>query len=127
MERYKVLIVDDDPGILNIYNIVLEKAGYDTTVLADGNALLTSQYQLPDVIVLDRQLSGIDGLDVCRHLKNDPLTRHIPVIMISASPDINIRSKEAGADNFIEKPFKTQDLLSMMAFYLQKENDKIAV
>jgi DNA-binding response OmpR family regulator len=124
--KSKVLIVDDDPGILNMYNIVFEKAGYETVILSDGKILLTDQYDIPDIFVLDRQLIGIDGLDICRFLKKNEATKHIPVIMISASPDINTCSNQAGADDYIEKPFKTQTLLDKVAHYLHNAS-RIAV
>ena len=64
--------------------------------------------------MIDKLLSGHDGLDVCRHLKNNPLTRHIPVIMVSASPDIGITAMKAGADDFVEKPFDLKYLLKVI-------------
>jgi DNA-binding response OmpR family regulator len=108
-----ILIIDDDPGIQEILKIIFEKAGYTVSIECNGRAILNNQYQLPDIFLLDRYLSGIDGIDICRHLKADANTRHIPVIMISASPDIAVQSILAGADCYIEKPFNIKDLLSL--------------
>ena len=83
----------------------------------NGEDLLKNKFTLPDVFLIDKQLSGYDGLDICRHLKNKGRTKNIPVIMISASPNIGSLSKEAGADAFIEKPFEIKDLLRLVNFY----------
>ena len=80
--------------------------------------ILHNKFTLPDIFLIDKQLSGTSGLDVCRFLKKQNSTRQIPVIMISASPDIGKLSQEAGADNFIEKPFNVKDLLSMINRYI---------
>jgi CheY-like chemotaxis protein len=64
--------------------------------------------------VLDRQLSGQDGLKVCKFLKSQNTTKHIPVIIVSATPGIGKMAKEAGADDFIEKPFQIKDLLGVV-------------
>jgi DNA-binding response OmpR family regulator len=71
-------------------------------------------------------LGSSDGLDVCRHLKNDPTTMNIPVLMISALPDIGKLSKLAGADGYIEKPFDTGTLLEKIRFHIAASREKIA-
>jgi len=109
--KKKILIVDDDPSILDILKIVFERAGYEVIIESDGQAILDNRYEIPDIILLDRFLSGIDGLDICRHLKNNLFTKHIPVIMVSASPDIAVTAKTAGANRFIEKPFEIAEIL----------------
>ena len=64
--------------------------------------------------MIDKLLSGYDGLDICRYLKSNPLTSHIPVIMVSASPDIGVAAIKAGADDFVEKPFDLKYLLKVI-------------
>ncbi len=68
----------------------------------------------PICFLLDKQLSGHDGLNVCKFLKNQPSTKNIPVIIVSATPGISKLAFEAGADDFIEKPFQIKDLLKLV-------------
>jgi DNA-binding response OmpR family regulator len=110
-----ILIIDDDPGIQDILRLIFQKAGYKVSVESNGRAILNDQYQVPDIFLLDRYLSGVDGTEICRHLKADCATRNIPVIMISASPDIGVNAMLAGADGYIEKPFNIKDLLALTA------------
>ncbi len=118
MLKKKVYITDDDPGVQDIFKIIFENAGYETTVYNSGGELLENGNTYPDVYILDNQLSGMDGLDICRNLKNNQKTRDIPIIMVSATPDLESLAIEAGADDFIEKPFMKADLLSMVARHI---------
>jgi DNA-binding response OmpR family regulator len=112
--RRKILIADDDPGIRDIFQIVLVKAGYDIEVKDDANEIFGNNFTIPDLFLIDKLLSGVDGLDVCRFLKNNPQTNNIPVVMVSASPDIGRVALKAGADDFIEKPFELSYLLKVI-------------
>ena len=112
--KHKILIADDDPGIRDIFNIVLAKAGYDIEVKDDANEIFKNKFRIPDLFLIDRLLSGVDGLDVCRHLKTNEQTKQIPVIMVSASPDIGLLAVKAGADDFVEKPFDLAYLLEVI-------------
>ena len=116
--KKKVLITDDDAGIQDVFKIIFEKAGYATMIFTDGKPLYEDNYEYPDIYVLDRYLSGSDGLEICRYLKSRDITRHIPVIMISATPGIAHLAREAGADDFLEKPFKTRDLLNLISRHI---------
>lgn len=117
MKRH-IIIADDDPGIQDIFRLIFKRAGYNITLYSDGDSLMYNDFEIPDAFILDKQLSGIDGLDVCRFLKRQEITRSIPVIMLSANPHIGQLAKEAGADDFLEKPFKLKDLLEMINKYL---------
>jgi len=108
--RKSIIITDDDPGIQDVARIIFERANYDVIVLASGEPLLNGAFEIPDLFILDRQLSGVDGLDICRVLKSRTETAHVPIIIISASPQIGNLAKLAGADAFIEKPFKMREL-----------------
>lgn len=112
--KKKILITDDDPGVQDVFRIIFERAGYAVDVSADAKCILENNFDHPDVIVLDRHLSGLDGLDVCRFLKGKKETRSIPVIMVSATPGIGGMAIEAGAEGFIEKPFLMKDLLAVV-------------
>jgi DNA-binding response OmpR family regulator len=116
--KKRILITDDDPGLQDIFKIILEKAGYSVKVLTNGNEILENNFLLPDLFLLDKQLSGIDGIDVCKYLKSKKRTCKIPVIMVSANPNIAALSEQAGADDYIEKPFQVKDLLTMIEHYI---------
>jgi CheY-like chemotaxis protein len=75
---------------------------------------------LPDLFILDKQLAGVDGLDVCRFLKNNETTRHIPVLMMSASPSIMSLASEYGCDGAIEKPFSIKRIKQEVADLLER-------
>jgi DNA-binding response OmpR family regulator len=100
----KLIIVDDDPAIMDAIQLVFDKqysvVGYD-----NAESILNMEFEMPDLFILDKQLSGISGVDVCKFLKNNVLTQHIPVVMISASPAIQVWSKDCRPDAVIEKPF----------------------
>lgn len=113
----RIIFVDDDPDIQEMFKLIFEKAGYEIVVFPDGRSLLKNGYKLPDVIILDKQLPDIDGIDICRNLKCNKKTKHIPVIMLSANPDIKVLAANAGADASIEKPFSLKELRNMVAKY----------
>ena len=112
--KKKILVADDDPGIRDIFKIIFERAGYSIEIKGDAEDVLKNNFTIPDVFLIDKLLSGYDGLDICRHLKKNPATSHIPVIMVSASPDIGITAIKAGADDFVEKPFDLKYLLKVI-------------
>ncbi len=112
MEKLKrILIADDDPGILDAVGIMLEFEGYEVSCIPDGNVLLTMEDEFPDLLLLDIWMSGTDGRDVCKHLKQKESTSKIPIVLISASKDIERSAMDAGADDFLAKPFEIDDLL----------------
>ncbi len=116
--KKKIAIADDDPGVQDIFKIIFEKAGYETLSYVNGKELMQeTNEQLPSIYILDKQLSGMNGLDICNKLKCDQKTKHIPVIMVSATPGIKEMAHKAGANDFLEKPFKTKELLEMVEKY----------
>jgi DNA-binding response OmpR family regulator len=110
----KILVTEDDPSLQDIFRRVLENAGYEVEIQSNGRTILDNQFMLPDLFLLDKQLSGMDGIDICKHLKKQKSTKDIPIIMISANPDIAELSKNAGADAYIEKPFAKTHLLKII-------------
>jgi DNA-binding response OmpR family regulator len=124
--KRKIIVIDDDPGVRDIFEIIFEKEGYCIELKSDGHFLTSDKsYQLPDLFFIDKQLSGGNGLDLCRYLKSHPKTSQIPVIMISASPDIASLSKEARADDYLEKPFELAHLLELADYYLRKRQEAL--
>ena len=108
------MIIEDDPAILDVLGILFTRAGYETACHINGNFILQNGFDIPDLFIIDKQLSGVDGLDICKHLKQWPPTRHLPVIILSATPHLKNLVKEACADAFMEKPFSNQDLLQLV-------------
>ena len=115
MAREKILVVDDEEDILELVRFNLAREGYAVECADTGEKALTAAGQIqPDLIVLDLMLPGMDGLDVTRHLKSDPRTDGIPIIMLTAKgeeADI-VTGLELGADDYITKPFSTRILLA---------------
>jgi len=116
--KKKIVIADDDPGIQDILSIIFERAGFEVEIKKNGEDLLNNKFTMPDLFLVDKQLSGYNGLDICRYLKSQRHTKNIPVIMISASPDIGPSSREAGADAYIEKPFEISHLVDLVNTYV---------
>ncbi|MGF7072865.1 response regulator [Mucilaginibacter sp. 3215] len=116
----KIMIADDDPGIVDAMEMLLEFEGYEVTSTVDGTTVLDMKDELPDLLLLDIWMSGEDGRDICKKLKQDKLTKDIPVIMISASRDIRDSAMMAGADDFLAKPFDMNELLKKVAHFVQK-------
>ena len=111
----KILVVDDDPDILEALQFMLEDAGYVVTTTEKGEYaenLHDTNGGLPDVILLDVLLSGKDGRLICQKLKSQEETKHIPIIMMSAHNKARQSVASVGADDFIEKPFDSDELLA---------------
>lgn len=108
----KVLVVDDNEDILSIISIVLDMEGFQVRCCDNGHAVSdVIQSFSPDIILLDIMLGDMDGREVCKFLKSNPATLHIPVIMISASHNLfNKHENDCLADDFIAKPFDIDNL-----------------
>ena len=118
--KKRILVVDDNTAILDALKIMLEDADYEVETTVDGATVKDMVEPLPDLLLLDIWMSGVDGRDVCRHLKSTPATKHIPVIMISAAKDTEQIAKDSGADDFISKPFQMDHLLAIVAKYVHR-------
>lgn len=110
----RIIVVDDDPGTLEALQFIFDPSEYEVTFYSNGNSILNNKSIIPDMYILDKQLSGVDGLDICRYLKSQQGTSHIPVIILSASPYIQGQAAAAGADSTLEKPFAIHDLRDMV-------------
>jgi len=116
----KILVVDDDPDILDALQMLLEFAGYDVKTTEKGEYaenLHDTNGGLPDLIILDVLLSGKDGRLICQKLKSQHDTKHVPIIMISAHPNAKRSVSAVGADDFMAKPFDMDELLAMVVKY----------
>jgi len=108
----KILVADDDPGILDAIVAMLNFKGYEVIAVADGDDVLADTHNLPDLYLLDIWMPGQSGTGICKAIKAKPQTAHIPVILISASLNVAKAAKEAGADNYLAKPFDMRQLLN---------------
>jgi CheY-like chemotaxis protein len=115
----RIICVEDDADTLDALRFIFDPTVYEVTLYSNGNAILENKAAIPDLYILDKQLSGVDGLDVCRHLKSQPATSHIPVIILSASPHIMNLAAAAGADGMLEKPFSIQALRDLVQRFMK--------
>jgi DNA-binding response OmpR family regulator len=113
--RKKVLIVEDDPDLVELLSFNLRAAGFAVGTAADGlDAIKKARSLIPDLILLDLMLPELDGFGVCEILRRDPATAGIPIIMVTAmsSQFARLAGMEAGANDFITKPFSPKQLIS---------------
>jgi CheY-like chemotaxis protein len=110
----KVLVADDNEGIVASLTMVLEYGGYEVTSLTSGEAVQKIKAPFPDLILLDIWMNGVSGLNVCKDLKTRDDTKHIPIVMFSAHPDASASVQDAGANDFIEKPYTMDDMLAIV-------------
>jgi CheY-like chemotaxis protein len=110
----RILVADDDPAILEVLQIMLEDDGYVVETVAESLTVARVEASRPDLILLDIRLPGPDGGEICRQLKERETTRHIPLIVMSASRDAQRLADECGADAFLPKPFELDDLLDLV-------------
>ncbi len=115
----RIMIADDDPGIVDAVEMILDLYGYQVCSTYNGNDVLELNDQLPDLLLLDVWMSGCDGRTICKAIKANNDTRHIPVLMLSASTDIKGSVMEAGADAFLAKPFEMKELVKKISQLLQ--------
>lgn len=123
MPKENILIVDDEEDVLELVRFNLEKSGYKVETSTSGeDALVKARAKLPDLIILDIMLPGIDGLGVARKLKNDTKTEHIPIIMLTAKGEETdiITGLEIGADDYVPKPFSPKVLVARVRRILQR-------
>lgn len=126
MHKTKILLIEDEEDIAALIKLQAEIAGYKLFLAVDGlNGYEAVEREKPDVIVLDIMLPGQNGLDVCRKLKNNPHTKHIPIIMISAKSEETdvVLGLELGADDYVAKPFSPRILFSRIKAVLRRHND----
>ena len=117
-----VLVVDDDPDIRDLVTMKIASAGFDVRTAADGEAALTAARAfMPDLVLLDRMMPGLDGLQVCRMLRADPdLDRTLVLMLTAKARESDVRDGfAAGADGYITKPFSPCELLARVEWALR--------
>ncbi len=135
MAKTRILIVEDEEALATLLDYNLAKEGFDVSVAADGEeAILKIEEETPDLVVLDWMLPKVSGIEVCRRLRAKPETRNLPIIMLTARSEEadRIRGLETGADDYLTKPFSTNELIARVRAVLRRirpglAEDKVAV
>lgn len=110
--KKKILVVDDDKSILQALKLVLDEFDYKAELISDATETVEAVIkQKPDLIILDVLLSGIDGRELCKELKTNSLTKHTPILLLSAHSSVEKNVKKYKADDFLEKPFDLDVLI----------------
>lgn len=126
--KESILVVDDEEDIAELVRYNLSKNGYRVTCVASGeDGLNSAKDSIPDLMVLDLMLPGLDGLEVCKRLKSDPRTQQIPIIIVSArgeEADV-VSGLELGADDYLTKPFSPRVLLARIKSVLRRSKSSL--
>ena len=123
MSRSKVLIIEDEPDLVEVVSYNLKREGFQVISAGRGDDGLNMIRNLsPSLVILDLMLPGIDGLSICQHIKSDPLTRDIPIIIVSAKGEESdvVIGLGLGADDYLAKPFGPRELLARVKAVLRR-------
>ncbi|MBA3385701.1 MAG: winged helix-turn-helix domain-containing protein [Verrucomicrobiota bacterium] len=125
----KILVIEDEPDVVDMLTLALRKAGgFTVTTAADGgDGLRRAREELPALIILDLMLPKMPGLEVCKVLKSDPATRHIPIIMLTAKAEEidRIVGLEVGADDYVTKPFSPREIVLRMKAIMRRGKGEV--
>jgi Response regulators consisting of a CheY-like receiver domain and a winged-helix DNA-binding domain len=123
--QLKVLVVDDEDNIIELIRLGLRYEGFQVETASDGEqGIALAQRVNPDLIILDVMMPGIDGIEVCRRLRNNPTTRDVPILMLTAKDEVSDRilGLQTGADDYLTKPFDFYELLERIKAILRRQN-----
>jgi len=129
MAKEKILVVEDEEDISDLIEYNLKKNGYIVTCVPTGEeALKAVRISIPDLIVLDLMLPGVDGLEVCKILRHDPITQNLPIIMLTAKGEETdiVTGLEVGADDYITKPFSPRVLIARVRTVFRRKAKETA-
>ncbi len=129
MEAKKILVVDDEPDIVELVSYNLKKEGFLVSSALDGNEALDLIKKADfDFLILDLMLPGVQGMELCRILRNNTGTRHIPVIMLTAKGEEvdRIIGLEAGADDYMTKPFSPRELVARVRAVFRRAGERVS-
>ncbi len=124
MARPRILIIEDERGLTDVLAYNLSREGYEVSVAHDGQeGLRKAQMQLPDMILLDLMLPGMDGLEVCRQLRAGEQTRGVPILMLTAKAEETdqVVGFSMGADDYVTKPFSMKVLMARVGAVLRRK------
>jgi DNA-binding response OmpR family regulator len=119
--KNRVTVIEDNADLLQLVTLVLKNAGYFVVSKSNGVNLLTSHEGITDLYLIDSDLGGMSGLDLCRAIKEATKEGAPKIIMISANPDLRALAMEASADDALAKPFNAKELLRKVSEYLPIE------
>lgn len=125
--QHRILVVDDETDVIDMLLVNLRGAGFQVSAVEDGaSAIAKAKSEPPSLIILDLMLPGMSGLEICKVLKSDPVTQHIPVIMLTAKGEEvdKIVGLELGADDYVTKPFSPRELILRINRSLRRGKDK---
>ena len=128
--QHKILVVDDEADVNDMLVLALRNAGFQVVAVGDGaSALAKARSEVPNLIILDLMLPEMSGLEVCKVLKSETGTRHIPVIMLTSKAEEvdKIVGLELGADDYVTKPFSPRELILRVNRSLRRGKDKVPV
>jgi len=129
MPAPRLLLVEDDPALAELLEYRFKAEGYEVTSTPDGDeALLLANEIQPDLVILDWMIEGTSGIEVCRRLRRDKATSHVPIIMLTAreAEDDRVRGLETGADDYLTKPFSPRELLARVAAVMRRIRPALA-
>ena len=129
MPAPKLLLVEDDPALAELIEYRFKGEGYDVRLTGDGDeALLLAAEEAPDLVLLDWMIGGTSGIEVCRRLRREKTTAHVPIIMLTArgAEDDRIRGLETGADDYVTKPVSPRELIARVAAVLRRVRPALA-
>ena len=118
MRRKRILVADDELAICEVVQIFLEEEGYEVETTSDVATLRDFPNGYPDLLLLDIWMPGGNGRDICRTLKGHMATAHLPIVLFSANRDGEQMARDAGADDYVAKPFDFDDLLTTIERHL---------
>jgi two-component system phosphate regulon response regulator PhoB len=127
--QHKIMVVDDEADVIDLLVMNLRTAGFQVITVEDGaTALAKARSESPSLIILDLMLPKMPGLEICKVLKSDVSTRHIPIIMLTAKAEEvdKIVGLELGADDYVTKPFSPRELILRINRSLRRGKDKVA-
>ncbi|MCA1660731.1 MAG: phosphate regulon transcriptional regulator PhoB [Novosphingobium sp.] len=125
----KLLLVEDDPALAELLEFRFQGEGYAVRATGDGDeALILAAEETPDLVILDWMIEGASGLEVCRRLRRDKATAHVPIVMLTArgAEDDRVRGLETGADDYLTKPFSPRELIARVAAVLRRVRPALA-
>ena len=129
MPAPRLLLVEDDLSLAELLQYRFEAEGYEVHVTGDGDeALILADEQAPDLVILDWMVEGTSGIEICRRLRRDKETAHVPIVMLTArgSEDDRIRGLETGADDYVTKPFSPRELIARVGAVLRRVRPALA-
>jgi len=129
MTAAKLLLVEDDPSLAELLQFRFENEGYDVRSTPDGDeALVLAAEDVPDLVILDWMIEGTSGIEVCRRMRRNSATAHVPIIMLTAreAEDDRIRGLDTGADDYLTKPFSPRELLARVAAVMRRIRPALA-